>query len=304
LRGQRPGGAIIIFVMQRLAIDDPANWLLEREESRAEEKWHILAMDELHSAEPYWKGTGVYGFPKSCTMEPDPRKVGEVLAPKWRNRDEVERLQAQTGSVLSSAMRQQRPMRPTGDFWQEKWFKDRVYSMLPTDAFNGGWDWDTAYTKDEHNSGTAGVLSYRGVGDNESFKIYIQDILLDYLEFPELVTLMRSLKNAPHFVEKKASGKSIVQQLKTYNIRADEVLVLGDKLARASAVQPAAATGRIYISSLVYEKLMTGDQGLFRVTAEALQDGTVALDLNDAFVQGLHRHLGIGAIRKKKVSFG
>jgi len=36
-------------------------------------------------------------------------------------------------------------------------------------------------------------------------------------------------------------------------------------------------------------------QGLLRVTAEALMFGAGGLDLNDAFVQALHRHLGLGA---------
>lgn len=305
LRGQRPkrlGGSAIVFVMQRLDVSDAAAWLLERELTGAKENWHIVVYDEIHSEEPYARWDGPKGFPKTCTVESDFRKVGEVLAPKFRTPEEVAHLQATASAVVRAAQRQQRPMRPSGDFWQETWFKDRVYDVLPPDAHNGGWDWDTAYTKDEKNSASAGVKSYRGVGDKDTFKVYIDDMHLDYLEFPQLVKRLKDLIG-PHYVEKKASGKSVVQSLKTYDITATEVPVAGDKLARASAAQPAATTGRVYISRRVYEQFMSGDQGLLRITAEALQGDGEGLDLNDAFVQAIFRHLGIGASTKKQAKF-
>lgn len=299
LRGQRPGGAAKIFVMQRLGIDDPVAWLLERELTDAAEHWHIMVMDEVHSSEPYSRYDGPLGFPKTCTVEPDPRKIGEVLAPKFRDAIEVKRMQATAGSVVASAQRQQRPMRPTGDFWPLKAFEGRTYDVLPTDAHNGGWDWDTAYTDKETNSATAGIKSFRGAGDKDSFRVYIEDVQWDWLEFPELVTLLRTLMG-PHYVEKKASGKSVVQALKTYKIAAEEVLVLGDKLSRASAAQPAVTTGRVYVNKLVVDKLLYGEhQGLLRITAEALQADGEGLDLNDAFVQSIHRHLDIGSTKRK-----
>lgn len=316
LRGARPaakGGSAIIFVMQRLDVADPAAWLLDRELTGAAEGWHVLCYDEVHSSEPYggWSDSKKIpekqGFPITCTIEPDFRKVGEVLAPKFRTEAEVKHIQATTGAATVSAQRQQRPMRPTGDFWQETWFKGRTYKTLPPDAHNGGWDWDTAYTKDEENSATAGILSYRGAaapGQPDHFPIYIHDLQLQYLEFPELVKLLKDLINAPHYVEKKASGKSVVQTLLTYGIVAQEVGVAGDKLARASAVQYAPSTGRVYIHELIYEKLLVDHQGLMRITAEALVQGSEGLDLNDAFVQALFRHLGIGAPRKKKARVG
>lgn len=303
LRGQRPGNNAIIFVMQRLAPDDPVSWLLEREQGDTAEHWHVLVMDEVHSDEPYGRWDGPLGFPKTCRVIPDFRKVGEVLAPKFRTPREVQRLQAKVGPIVAAAQRQQRPMRPTGDFWALKWFEDRVYDVLPPDAHNGGWDWDTAYSKEEKNSATAGVRSYRGAGDADTFRVYIDDVWWDWLEFPELIKHMRTV-SGPHYVEKKASGKSAVQTLKTYGIVADEVAVVGDKLARASAAQPAVSTGRIYVQKNVMQKLLYGEaQGLLRITAEALQEDVGGLDLNDAFVQAIHRHLGLSD-KRPRLRFG
>lgn len=299
LRGQRPGGSPIIVVMQRLDVADPVAWLLNREEAASAEKWHIVALDEIKSTEPFgrWKGPG--GFPTTCTLEPDNRKEGEVLYPSYRSLEEAKRIQAQVGPVVAAAQRQQRPMRPTGDFWPLSAFQDRTYDRLPSDAYNGGWHWDTAFTANEENSATAGIYMFRGPGDKETCRIFIEDVDWDWLEFPELIKRMRS-KSGPHFVEKKASGKSAVQVLKTHGVIATEVPVLGDKLSRASAVQPVALNGRIYVNALVYQKLLWGEhQGLLRVTAEALRQGGEGLDLNDAFVQGVWHLLDIASSRPK-----
>jgi phage terminase large subunit-like protein len=303
LRGQRPGASTKVVVMQRLDPSDPIEWLFERElHPRLSEKWHVIAFDEVHSEEPYWRSTGPQGLPPSCTLEPDSRPVGAVLAPTWRSEVEVLDLQSRSGPIVTAAQRQLRPMRPTGDFWQLKWFEDRVYDDLPKDAYNGGWDWDTAYGEDaEKHSATAGIKSFRGVGVPDAFRIYIDDVRWDWLDFPKLVKwLLDALP--PHYVEKKASGKSVAQVLRAYKVNVEEVGVLGDKLARAAAAQPAVNAGRVYIARRVWDKLLYGEQqGLLRVTAEALSAGARSLDVNDAFVQAVHRHLGLGALKRKAV---
>lgn len=305
LRGQRPRVNAMVFVMQRLNPLDPVSYLLERELTEASEGWHIIAFDEVKSPEPFARFDGERGFPKTCTVEPDWRKDGEVLAPQFRTPIEVRKLQATAGAIVSAAQRQQRPMRPTGDFWALKWFEGRTYTVLPSDAHNGGWDWDTAYTKEEKkNAASAGVKTYRGAGTEDSFPIYVEDVWWDWLEFPALVKHLRDVLG-PHYVEKKASGKSVVQTLKTYHVVAEEVPVKGDKLVRASAAQPAVSQGRVYLNERVVQKLLYGEgMGLLRITAEALQADAGGLDVNDAFVQALHRHLGLGAEAKKKVRFG
>lgn len=305
LRGQRPKTNALIFVMQRLGPDDPVSWLLEREQQGdTAEGWHIIAMDEIKSPEPFARYDGPMGFPKTCTVEPDTRKPGEVLAPEFRSAREVQRLQATAGPIVAAAQRQQRPMRPTGDFWALRWFEDRIYDQLPPDAHDGGWDWDTAYGEDEKNAASAGVKSYRGLGPRDQCPIYIDDCWWDWLKFPELVRHMASVPG-PHYVEQKATGKSLVQVLSTYHIVADEVPVKGSKLERAAAAQPAVSGGRVYISRRIWQKLLYGEgQGLLRITAEALDAGQGGLDLNDSFVQALHRQLGLGAGKKKVARFG
>lgn len=303
---RREPNAQIVFVMQRLGPEDPVDFLFRREVGEKTEHaplhWHVVVMDEIHSEEELGRWSGPKGLPPTCTLEPDERKVGEVLAERRFDRKAVEASQRSAGPLTTAAQRQQRPMQAKGDFWRLDDFTE--YDTLPETAFNGGWDWDTSLTADEANSASAGIKSFRGPAPRDrpdEFNVYIEDLTWEWCEFPRLVKMIQE-RQGPHYVEAKASGKSAVQSLATYNIKAVEVPVVGDKLARAARVQPAVSNGRVYVNKLVIHKLLYGErQGLLRITAEHLQAGGEGLDINDAFVQALHRQLGIG---KKRVRFG
>jgi phage terminase large subunit-like protein len=294
LSRQEPGARIIV-VMQRLGLDDPVDFLFRREIGEdtdlAPEHWHVMLCDEVRSDEPLGRWGGPMGLPPTCTLEPDDRKLGEVLAPSRFTPEEVAKLQRAAGPLVASAQRQGRPMAATGDFWRKDWF--RTYDELPEGAYNGGLDWDTAYTKTEANSASAFIESYRGPGGPEDFPIYVHDVDWDWREFPELVDWMHS-KTGPHHVEQKASGKSSVQALRAQGVTAIEVPVKGDKFARASAVQRVASNRRVFVRKEVLHSLLYGErQGLLRVTAEQLQAEGEGLDVNDVFVQALTRHIGL-----------
>jgi hypothetical protein len=300
LSRQEPEARILI-VMQRLGADDPIDFLFRRElgedTDEAPEHWHVVFCDEVKSNDPIGRWDGPMGLPPTCTLEPDARKPGEVLAPSRFTPQQVKQLQIAAGAYANAAQRQGRPSPPTGDFWKEIWFEP--YDDLPRDAYNGGWDWDTAYTKDDANSASAGVQSYRGRSPPDSrgkaqhdlFPIYIHDVDWDWLEYPELVSLIKG-KSGPHYVEDKATGKSAKQSLERERIAVETVSVVGDKLARASNVQPVVNNRRVFVRRAIFRKLLHGErQGLLRVRAETLVAGGPDLDVNDAFVQALTRHV-------------
>lgn len=192
---RREPGAAIIVVMQRLGPADPIDFLFRREigdgTDAAPEHWHVVCFDEIHSDELLWRSTGPMGLPPTCTLEPDWRKIGEPLAPSRFSLAECVANQKSAGPVVAKAQRQQRPSALTGDFWKQEWFIN-VYDELPKNAYNGGRDWDTAYTKNDLNSASAQVESYRGPGDPGSFPIYIEDVDWAWCEFPELVAWILS----------------------------------------------------------------------------------------------------------------
>lgn len=295
LSRQEPGNRIVV-VMQRLGIEDPIDFLLRRELGDTEmdideapEHWHVVVCDEIKSSEPLGEWDGPQGLPPTCTLEPDPREEGEVLAPSRFGEEEVLKLQRGSGTYVKAAQRQQRPSSPEGDFWKKDWF--RIYDELPAHAYDGGWDWDLAYTKNEANSASAGVRSFRGPGAPKEFPIYIHDVDWEWLEFPELVKRIEA-HEGPHYLEDKATGKSAAQTLHREGIRVGLVGVDGDKFARATDVQPVVANGRIYVRRAIYRRLLEGDrQGLLRVTVEMLLTDRGDLDVNDGFVQSIKRHV-------------
>lgn len=300
LSRQEPG-ARIVFVMQRLGPDDPVDFLMRLEVGdgvpAAPQNWRVLALDEVKSSEPYGRWGGPMGLPPTCTLVDDWREEGEVLAPLRFDKAAVEVAHRSAGPFVAGAQRQQRPLRAAGDFWQAEWFD--TYEELPGNAYNGGKDWDTAYSKEDANSASAWIETYRGPGAEGQFPIYVNDVDWRWLEFPGLVEWMRSL-TGPHFVEAKATGKSLAQAVRPHGIAVKEVQVKGGKFERAAAVQPAAANKRIKVRREIRDKLLMGErQGLLRITAEQLIQEAGGLDVNDVFTQALTRHLGIGPGRPR-----
>lgn len=288
-------GAQKLVVMQRLGNADAIDFLFRREvgldTDLAPEHWHVVVCDEIKSNERLADFDGPMGLPPTCTIEPDPRPVGAILSPSRMSQEQVESRQRSSGPYTTATQRQQRPMAPVGEFWREEWFG--TYDDLPADAYNLGWDWDLAYTRKEVNSASAGVRSARGPGGGEEFTIYIEDIAFDWLEFPELIAFIKE-RPGPHYIEAKASGKSAKQALNREGISAAEVKVSKDKMARAAGIQPVVSNKRVLVRRSIITALMKGSkQGLLNVRAENLAADKGDLDLNDAFVQGVTRHVSV-----------
>lgn len=302
---QEPDAQMIV-VMQRLAEDDPIDFLFRREvgddTETAPEHWTVLCLDEIKSDEPLASYDGPMGLPETCTLIDDDRDTGEVLAPSRFNEEQVMNRQRGSGEQ-ADAQRQQRPSAPSGDFWKESWFEvfgdpsNAPRDDVPDGAQAHGKDWDTAYTDKERNSATAYVETAHTTEDGEPI-IWVFGCDWRWKEFPDLIPWMRRL-DAPHYVEAKASGKSVVQTLERQDVKAEEVEVEGgDKYARANSVrgivgsEETGGTGRVRVHASIAEKLLLGeDQGLLRIRSEQLAEGEGDLDLNDAFVQALNRHV-------------
>lgn len=267
-----PDGAVIL-IQTRWHENDLAGELLAREEDEPEH-WHIVNFEAIKEKDPI-------EFPSTCTVEPDHRQPGEALCPERFTIERLRKMQRQAPRVFRS-LYQQRPTAAEGNLWKREWFPEaNIFDEPPKGLIDIGSDWDTAYTDEEENAASAFCT---GGWDPKSKTICLLNCDFEWYEFPELIKWMRRTQ-APHYIEKKATGKSAKQVLSKLKIKAKEVEVDGgDKVTRTTLVTVWAENGQIRISRHIYEKLLDDErQGILKFPNSKYKD------LNDAFVQMINR---------------
>ena len=253
------------LIMQRLAANDPTGHLL----SKKGKKIHHICL------------------PGSLGKNVKPEKykdyyIDGLLDPIRLSASVLEDMKVDLGSSGYAGQFDQSPVPEGGLIWQ-KWFIEVPDELFPdpAKALNLGTDWDTAYTSDEDNAASAYVTS--GKVNN---KIYIFDFGWAWKEFPELIKWMKT-KQAPHYVEQKASGKSSKQVLVRNGIPAIEIPVKGgsDKVARAREATPTVEAGLVCIKKSMADMLYNDSkQGILFFPKGQYKD------LADTLAQAIQRH--------------
>jgi hypothetical protein len=267
-----------ILVMQRLSENDPTgNWLSKK----GMKIKHICLPGEL-----------------SDNVQPSYLKekyIDGLLDPIRLNKKVLNELSVVMGSYGYAGQIQQRPAPENGAIWNKLWFVPVPDNEMPPKHLMTDFatDWDLAYTEDEMNAANAYVTS----GKYNS-KMYVDDLGFDWLEFPDLMDYMK-LRQSPHYIEAKASGKSAKQSLNKQGIAAIEIKVDGgDKVARTKMASPYAESGMICIRKSIFDKLLNDDrQGILKFPNGKFKD------LNDAFVQAVQRHF-LKSLAAPSVYFG
>lgn len=252
-----------VLIMQRLHQKDcTGNWL----EKEGKEIEHICLPGELSKdVKP---------------TELKERYIDGMLDPVRLSRKDLTTLRTDLGSYGYAGQIMQIPAPDDGGIWQ-KWFIPIPDSEFPTSLDSKGTDWDLAYTEKETNSASAYITA--GLKGTD---MYIDDIGWIWAEFPKLIAFMKA-KEAPHYIEAKASGKSAKQTLKSMGITAVEVDIKGgDKIGRANNAAPFAEAGRCYIRQSLINKLYFDSKQGILMFPNGEHD-----DLNDALVQSINRLL-------------
>ena len=259
---------LTILIMQRLhEMDCTGNWLQKKDKKIK----HICLPGEISS--------------EIRPAELAENYVNGLLDPVRLSEDDLTGLKIDLGSYGYSGQIAQKPSPKDGGIWK-KWLIVIPDSDFPKQLTQLGSDWDLAYTEKETNSASAYVTA--GKFEN---KMYIDDIGFEWLEFPKLITYMKS-KKAPHYIEGKASGKSAKQTLTNQGIPAVEVSVDGgDKVARAVMATPYAESGMVYCRASIIDKLYNDSKQGILLFPVAEHD-----DLNDALVQSINRLLAVPEI--------
>jgi len=232
--------AVTIIIMQRLHENDPTGYMLKRKPDSIK---HIClpAEDSKHVKPAELRDLYIDGL-----MDPV-RMSKEVLKEQ----------KSDLGSYGYAGQFKQEPADTDGGILKKTWFGrftidqlvDRAKQLNTTPVFQ--YFIDGAYTDDTNNDAT-GIKCACHIGNFA----YIMDVSVVYKEFPDLIAYIPKFVEKNGFdskskirVEPKATGKSIVQQIRVntkLTIVEDEAPT-ESKVVRCKAISPFVEGGRVLL---------------------------------------------------------
>ena len=245
-----PNGSIII-INTRYHYDDLCGWLLKMENRmlmRFIDCWHVVKI-------PAWldeKSAELLGLPEGSSYFPE-WKTTEVL-----QLDEQE-IRATNGSKYWESLYMQNPTPDEGGMIKKEWIKWWPHSIPPQCDFIIQ-TYDTAFstktTADFSVIQTWGIFSRLEEDTTKHTENFTSNLILlgsvrQRFEYPELrkVAQEQYKKYKPDIcvVEKKASGQSLIQDMRRSGLPVLEYSPDKDKISRVYAATPMLESGRVWL---------------------------------------------------------
>ena len=233
-----PKTGAFVIIMQRVHENDLTGHILRNEYN----DWDHLCLPARYEV-------GHPTPPKSSLGFTDPRtKEGDLLWPERIDSKTLESLEKSLGTYASAGQLQQRPMPKGGGILRAEWWVPWEKQDLP-DIEYVLQSWDTAFSTKEKTSYSArttwGVFRMNG-----QVNLLVLEMWYGRVTYPEL---RRIAQDAYHdyepdavLIEKKASGQSLLQDLRMGGVPVVEYMPDRDKEARAHASSALLEDGRIY----------------------------------------------------------
>ena len=256
LRSRLKPRAWIVMILTRWHEDDPAGRILPegyRGESgwitaRDGERWYVLCLQA------------------QCEREDDPlgRDAGEYLWTEWFPVEHWEAEKRAQGSRNWSSLYQQRPSPEEGSILKRHWWRDWSGDDGRAAIKGSSPDkpphvvakiqvWDTAFEDGEDNDYSACTTWGVFYDDKKAPNLIMLSAWKDKLEYPDLRKRAAELhkKHKPDIllIEKKASGHSLIQDLRRAFPATVAFQPKGDKVSRAHTVSALLEAGRVWFAS-------------------------------------------------------
>ena len=244
-----PDGAIVI-INTRYHYDDLCGWLLKQQENMPD--YETLPWDVVRI--PAWLDDDA--------AELLDLPVGSSYFPEWKpdrvlKVDENE-IKASNGSRYWNALYMQDPTPEEGGLIKKRWLQNWEYDEPPSCDFVIQ-TFDTAFSTS--NTADYSVIQTWGIfhlydQDEEGYEDYASNLILlgnvkGRFEYPELRRISQKLYNQHKpdlcMVEKKASGQSLIQDLRRSGLPVLEYNPDRDKVSRVYAATPMMESGRVWI---------------------------------------------------------
>ena len=244
-----PNGAIVI-INTRYHYDDLCGWLLKQQEDMSEYEtipWEVIRI-------PAWvdeDASELLDLP-----------IGTSYFPEWKpdsilRMDENE-IKASNGSRYWNALYMQDPTPEEGGLIKKRWLQHWDYDEPPSCDFIIQ-TYDTAFstrtTADYSVIQTWGIFSMYNQ-DEKGYEDFTPNLILlgnirGRFEYPELRKLAQKLYNQHRpdicMIEKKASGQSLIQDMRRGGLPILEYNPDRDKVSRVYAASPIIEAGRLWI---------------------------------------------------------
>ncbi len=220
-------------------------------------RWHEddIVGRILESEGDDWEYLNIPAIKEDNEDPEDPRMIDDELWPERHSKKKI--LKARDRSLRTfTSLYQGKPSAREGDVIKRAWFSIQSIGKVrrelpPATIITMNYVIDSAYTADEKNDQTA-IGAYFTI-EGMTYIFRVESI---HMEFPELITFIKRFcketgynNQSRIYIEPKASGKSIAQQLKKktgLNMIESEPPDT-DKLTRVIAATPTLQSGRIVL---------------------------------------------------------
>ena len=233
-----PKTGAFILIMQRIHENDLTGHILGNEGNA----WNHLCLPARYEKQ--------HPTPTRSTLNfKDPRtKEGELLWEKRIDENALGNLEKSLGTYASAGQLQQRPMPKGGGILREEWWVAWEHKDLPEIEYVLQ-SWDTAFSTKEESSYSART-TWGVFKKNNQVNAIVLDMWYDRVTYPDLRKIAQEAYNDYEpdavLIEKKASGQSLLQDLRMAGVPVLEYLPDRDKIARAHASSALLEDGRIY----------------------------------------------------------
>lgn len=280
----------ILLIMQRLHEEDITGHLLKKVKT----KWTHLSIPMRYEEKATFDAGEDIGRPELN----DPRKTkGELLFPNRFTNKSVEGLEEDLGEYGFAGQMQQRPV-PSGggiikSFWWKIWGNDKPLPLCEHVFCS----YDTAFSEKDMKNSAFSAMTRWGVFWHEQKQRYCLICLgrwYDRVGYDELRKFAKECESKfepdAHLIEKKATGISLIQDLKRAlpsKIRSYSPGKGEDKVSRANSVTPMFSSGLVYIADKAWA---VGDKnkgitGLIDYVANFPNGAPPSADLTDTVTQ-------------------
>lgn len=214
-------------------------------------RWHeddlIGRLREQMDSDPQADQFEIVDFPaiKEDEDNPDdPRRIGEALWPSKKDLESLEKIKKTLGSMMFSALYQQRPQALEGNIVRREWI--RQYMVLPSKFDEVIQSWDLTFDEGKDSDYVVGSV-YGRLGAN----IYLIDQVRRQMNvIDQLKEITRMSERYPDalrkLVEKKANGAAVLTLLENKIMGLVPVVPSRSKLDRVDAVTPLYEAGNVW----------------------------------------------------------